>query len=49
MPLPGRAEVLELLHLIQRELPNKITKNSFRKCGFTNDSNIEISVALDLI
>ena len=49
IPVPGRAEVLEWLDLIWREFSNKIIKNSFKKCGFTNDLDIDVGVALDLI
>ncbi len=49
IPIPGRAEVLQWLSTVLNEFPSNIIQNAFRKCGFTEDLDIDIDTALDLI
>ena len=49
IPVPGRKQVLEWLKKIWRDFPIEIVQNSFKKCGFTDDHDINIDVALDMI
>ncbi len=49
IPTPGRAQVLLWLDAIWKDFPAEIIQNSFKKCGFTNDVDIDIDVALDFV
>ena len=47
--IPGRKQVLEWFSEIWKKFSSQILINSFWKCGFTNDLDIDIDVALDFI
>ncbi len=49
IPVPGRQEVLQSLDKIWREFPTETVLNSFKKCRFTEDRDIDIGVALDML
>ena len=49
IPTPARNDVLNWLNTIWNEFPAKPIKNSFRKCGFTDDVNLNIEKVLGMI
>ena len=46
---PSRAEVKQLLGIAWNGIPENIVQSYFRKCGFTEDQEINIDAVLDLI
>ena len=48
IPIPVRKKVLEWLNEVWKTFSSQIV-NSFRKCGFTTDVDVDIDVALDFI
>ena len=48
IPTPSRVEVLEWLNIAWGSITDNVIQNSFRKCGFTENQDINIDVALDL-
>ena len=49
IPVPGRIQVLQCLNSIWKKFPSRIIQNSFRKCGFTDELDVDINVALELV
>ncbi len=49
VPVPGSIQMLQWLDKIWREFPSDIILNSFKKCGFTDELDIEIHIALELV
>ena len=47
--IPGRVEILEFLDIVWKHFLSQIVRNSFKKCGFTNDLGINIDVALEFV
>ena len=45
----GRVQILEFLDIIWKQFPSQIVRNSFEKCGSTNDLGINIDVALEFV
>ena len=49
IPSPARIDVLNWLNPIWNEFSAETVRNSFRKCGFTDDVNLSIDAALEMI
>ena len=49
IPAPTRSDVLNWLNTIWNEFPAETIKNSFRKCGFTENVNLNIETVLEMI
>ena len=49
IPVPSWGKVLYWLIIASKDISVINIQNSFRKCGFTEDLNININVVLDLI
>ena len=49
IPASSRGEVLQWLNIAWRSISDNIIQDYFRKCGFTEDQDINIDVVLDLI
>ena len=47
--IPGGKQILEFLDIIWKQFPSQTVRNSYKKCGFTNDLGINIDVALESI
>ena len=46
---PARSDALNWLNIIQNEFHAETIKNSFRKCGFTDDVNSNIETVLEMM
>ena len=49
IPVPGRVEVSQFLDKIWREFSNEIILNSFSKCGFGDEFDIDIGPASEFV
>ena len=49
IPSRARSDVLGWVNSIWNGFSEEIIKNSFRKCGFTDDINISIDTVLEMI
>lgn len=49
IPKPWRKKVFEWLYFFRRRFPAEIIQNSFSKCGFAENLDVDIDVVLDFI